>query len=136
MMSARMGVTQKSTNAPRSAKLLSQRLLNLLFQPDFITGVEAILLRQDLTTRVEGRFKGDHARVARALDAAVEQLAGALEEVSETATGVAASASQIEAGSRTLAHGASDQAGSLEQVSASARELAAMTRQNAASAAE
>jgi methyl-accepting chemotaxis protein len=94
------------------------------------------LARQDLTARVRGQYRGDHANIQNALNSALDTLARTLGTVADTASGVASSASQIDAGSKELARGASDQAASLEEVSASARELAAMTRRNAASAAE
>lgn len=95
-----------------------------------------MLAEQDLTGRVRGQYKGDHARIQNAINSAVETLSGALGAVARTAEGVASSATQIGAGSRELALGASDQAVSLQEVSSSARELAAMTKANASSAAE
>ncbi|MCC6929720.1 MAG: hypothetical protein IT359_12080 [Gemmatimonadaceae bacterium] len=94
------------------------------------------LAQRDLTSRVEGNYRGDHARIQQSLNSALDKLSEAMGAVTDTAQGVASSAQQIDAGSKELARGASDQAASLEEVSASARELAAMTRRNAASAAE
>jgi methyl-accepting chemotaxis protein len=94
------------------------------------------LAQRDLTARVTGEYKGDHARIAQSLNSALDNLSEALAAVASTAEGVAIGARQIDGGSKDLAHGASDQAASLEEVSASARELAAMTKRNAASAAE
>jgi len=91
---------------------------------------------RDLTSRVEGNYRGDHARIQQSLNSAMDKLSEAMSAVADTAEGVASSAQQIDAGSKELARGASDQAASLEEVSASARELAAMTKRNAASAAE
>ncbi len=94
------------------------------------------LASSDLTARVTGTFHGDHAKIQRAFNTALENLATALAAVSETAAGVSASAAQIDSGSRALAQSASDQAASLEEVSASARELSSMTKRNADSAVE
>ncbi len=94
------------------------------------------LAERDLTARVTGTFRGDHAKIQHAFNTALENLSGAMTAVSETAEGVATSAAQIDAGSQSLAQSASDQAASLEEISASARELSAMTRRNAESASE
>ncbi len=94
------------------------------------------LAQRDLTSRVDGNYRGDHARIQQSLNSAMDKLSVAMSAVADTAEGVASSAQQIDAGSKELARGASDQAASLEEVSASARELAAMTKRNAASAAE
>jgi len=94
------------------------------------------LAQRDLTSRVDGNYRGDHARIQSSLNSAIDKLAETMGAVADTAEGVASSAVQIEAGSKDVASGASDQAASLEEVSASARELAAMTKRNAASAAE
>lgn len=94
------------------------------------------LAQRDLTTRVQGEYTGDHARIQQSLNSAMDKLSEALGAVAATAADVATGAGQIDSGSKALARGASDQAASLEEVSASARELAAMTKRNAASAAE
>ncbi len=94
------------------------------------------LAERDLTARVTGTFHGDHAKIQHAFNTALENLAGAMTAVSETAEGVATSAAQIDAGSQSLAQSASDQAASLQEISASARELSAMTKRNAESASE
>jgi methyl-accepting chemotaxis protein len=94
------------------------------------------LASSDLTVRVNGTFPGDHAKIQRAFNSALENLSTALAAVSDTARGVSSSAAQIDAGSRALAQSASDQAASLEEVSASARELSSMTKRNADSAVE
>jgi methyl-accepting chemotaxis protein len=94
------------------------------------------LAERDLTARVTGDFNGDHAKIQRAFNSAMDNLSSTMSAVSDTADGVAASAHQIDAGSHALARSASDQAASLEEVSASAREMSAMTKRNADSAAE
>ena len=94
------------------------------------------LAERDLTARVNGTFNGDHAKIQRAFNTALENLEGAMGAVADTAQGVASSAAQIDAGSQALARSAADQAASLEEVSASARELSSMTARNADSAAE
>ena len=94
------------------------------------------LARRDLTARVHGSFRGDHARMQLAFNTALERLAQAMTDVAGTADGVAASADQIDQASKDLARGASVQAAVVEEVSASARLLASTTRTNAVSAGE
>jgi len=111
--------------------------LDLVIEPvNAATETLERLAQRDLTSRVEGNYRGDHARIQQSLNSALDKLSEAMGAVADTAEGVASAAQQIDAGSKELARGASDQAASLEEVSASARELAAMTKRNAASAAE
>jgi methyl-accepting chemotaxis protein len=91
---------------------------------------------RDLTARVTGTFRGDHAVIQRAFNSALQNLAETLHSVSESTDAVAGTASRIDADSQSLAAAAAAQAASLEEVSSSARELTAMTLRNAGSAAE
>jgi len=91
---------------------------------------------KDLTARVTGDYRGDHARIKEAVNHAVETLDKNLEQVSLGAEQVAGAAQQIGTGSQSLAQGTSEQASSLEEVSSSMQEMNAMTRQNAANAKE
>ena len=100
---------------------------------DALPTLEALAAR-DLTPRVGAGHAGDHARLARAIDAAMDVVADALGETAGASAQVAAAAGQIAGGSQTLAQGASEQAGALEEVAASLEELTATTRQTAAHA--
>jgi methyl-accepting chemotaxis protein len=91
---------------------------------------------RDLTTRVTGDFKGDHATIKTAINDAVTALSDALAQVASGAEQVSAAATQISSGSQSLAEGSSEQASSLEEVSSSLQEMASMTRQNAGNAKE
>jgi methyl-accepting chemotaxis protein len=92
------------------------------------------LAARDLRARVEGEYRGDHARIKEVVNAAAENLDAALTEVSAAAAHVASTSTQIGSGSEQLASRAGDQAGSLEEVSSSLQELASMTRQTAENA--
>ena len=92
------------------------------------------LAARDLTARVTGSYRGDHAKITNALNAAAGNLEAALGEVLTTAEQVAAASAQIGTGSHALAEGANEQASTLEEVSSSLSELTTRTRQNAASA--
>ena len=91
---------------------------------------------RDLSARVVGDYQGDHARIGDALNAAIENLDDALQQVSAGAEQVSAASTQITGGSQQLAEGASEQASSLEEVSSSLQELAAMARQTSGNAQE
>jgi len=92
------------------------------------------LASRDLTARVHGEYRGDHARIKEALNRAAQNLDGALTEVVVTASHVASASTQIGEGSEALARRASEQASSLEEISSSLQELSSMTKQNAESA--
>ena len=92
------------------------------------------LAQRDLTARVQGSYKGDHARITDALNKAAANLDAALTEVWATAEQVAAASGQIGTGSHALAEGANEQASTLEEVSSSLQELTSRTRQNAGNA--
>ena len=86
---------------------------------------------RDMTSRVEGAYQGDHAKIKNALNLAVENLETAMRQVQEATEQVASASGQISSGSQSLAQGANEQASSLEEVSASLEEMSSMTRQNA-----
>jgi methyl-accepting chemotaxis protein len=90
----------------------------------------------DLTARIMGDYKGDHAIFQNALNLTIKTLDDALHQVGIAAEQVAAAAGQISSGSQTLSRGSSEQAGSIEEVSSSLQEVAAMTKQNAQNAKE
>ncbi len=86
---------------------------------------------RDLTARVEGSYQGDHDRIKKALNTAVDNLERALSQVADAAGQVSNASQQIASGSQNLAQGANQQASSLEQVSANLEEMSSMTRQSA-----
>ena len=94
------------------------------------------MAERDLTARVRGDYKGDHARIKESLNTAIDNLENALSEVAATAGQVASAADEIAGGSQNLAEGASEQASSLEEVASSLQELASMATQNTGNARE
>jgi methyl-accepting chemotaxis protein len=89
---------------------------------------------RDLTARVEGRFRGDHARIKEAVNKAATELAEALSEVSVASEQVASASTQISHGAQGLAQSASEQASTIEEVSSSLHEMTAMAQQSAQNA--
>lgn len=89
---------------------------------------------RDLSVRVQGAYRGDHARIKESLNRAVGNLDEALQQVSVASGQVASAGVQITCGSQSLAQGTSEQASSLEEIASSMQEMAAMSQQSALSA--
>ncbi|MDF1503756.1 methyl-accepting chemotaxis protein [Roseisolibacter sp. H3M3-2] len=88
---------------------------------------------RDLTARMDGAYRGDHAALQAALNTALDNIVGALDDVAAAAGRVAQRAADIGSGSESLAAGTSEQAASLEEVAASLTELAGEAQRSAAS---
>jgi methyl-accepting chemotaxis protein len=91
---------------------------------------------KDMTARVKGDYKGDHAKIKESLNLAVDNLDKALQQVAIGAEQVASASVQVSTGGQSLSQGASEQASSLEEVSSSLQEMSSMTKQNALNARE
>ena len=89
---------------------------------------------KDLTVRVNGNYKGDHAKLKDSVNTTIENLDTAFTQVSQATEQVSSASQQISAGSQALAQGANEQASSLEEVSSSLEEMSSMTKQNAENA--
>jgi len=90
-----------------------------------------VLSRRDLRARVQGDYRGDHARVKEALNATAQALDAALSQVAQAAGQVSSAATQIASSSQSVAEGAAQQASAIEQTSASLGSMAQVTRQAA-----
>jgi methyl-accepting chemotaxis protein len=91
---------------------------------------------KDMTVRMKGEYKGDHARIKESLNIALENLSNALHQVAIGADQVASASVQVSGGGQSLSQGASLQASSLQEVSSRLQEISAMTKQNAFNANE
>ncbi|MBN1571522.1 MAG: HAMP domain-containing protein [Acidobacteria bacterium] len=91
---------------------------------------------RNLTARLTGEYKGDHATFQNALNLTIQTLDEALSQVSMAAEQVSNASLHISEGSQVLSQRASEQAGSIEEVSSSLHEVASMTRQNSDNARE
>ncbi|MCL6630549.1 MAG: MCP four helix bundle domain-containing protein, partial [Armatimonadetes bacterium] len=96
--------------------------------------VLARMAARDMTARVTGDYKGDHARIKEAINTAVENLHDGFVQVSVAADQVASAAEQISSASQSLAQGASEQASSIEEISSSLQEMDSVAKQNASNA--
>jgi methyl-accepting chemotaxis protein len=91
---------------------------------------------KDMTARIQGDYKGDHAKIKNSLNLATENLDKALQQVAIGAEQVASASVQVSTGGQSLSQGASEQASSLEEVSSNLQEMLSMTKQNAINARE
>jgi methyl-accepting chemotaxis protein len=94
------------------------------------------IANKDMTARIKGDYKGDHAIIKESLNMAVENLDKVLQHVAISADQVASASVQISTGGQSLSQGASEQASSLEEVSSSLQEMSSMTKQSALNARE
>jgi methyl-accepting chemotaxis protein len=85
---------------------------------------------KDMSIRMNGDYRGDHARIKESLNLAVENLDKALQQVAIGAEQVASASVQVSTGGQALSQGASEQASSLEEISSNLQEMSSMTKQN------
>ncbi len=95
------------------------------------TAVLERLAERDLRERMTGQYRGEHARIQRALNGALDSLSRVLTELQASGEQVASASGQIAGGAQQLAQGASEQAGSLSSVSDELGKLTASARTNA-----
>ena len=100
------------------------------------SGVLEKIAGKDMTARMMGDYKGDHAKIKESLNMVVENLDKALQQVAIGADQVASASVQVSTGGQSLSQGASEQASSLEEVSSSLQEMSSMTKQNTLNARE
>jgi methyl-accepting chemotaxis protein len=91
---------------------------------------------KNMTARVTGDYKGDHARIKESLNLAVENLDKALLQVAIGAQQVTSASLQVSTGGQSLSQGASEQASALDDISCNLQEISSMTKQNAIYASE
>jgi methyl-accepting chemotaxis protein len=90
----------------------------------------------DLTTRMDGRYEGEHARIQRSLNAALDTLERTMADIASSSEQVRTASGEIASGTQELAHGANEQAARLEEVASSLQELSTMATQNSGNARE
>ena len=130
-LAARAEVT-KHEGAFRSTLEGVNRTLDAVLAPvNDAAGVLDAIAQRDLRARVNGRYEGDHAKIAASVNATAEALHDALAQVAEVVEQVTSAATQIASSSQAVASGASEQASSLEETSASIDGVGGMTKQTA-----
>jgi methyl-accepting chemotaxis protein len=80
------------------------------------------LAQRDLTARMIGEYRGDHASLSDSLNTAIEDLGGALTEVRRESDGIHAAAQEIATAAQAQAIGATRQAGLLDAMSSEVTE--------------
>jgi methyl-accepting chemotaxis protein len=80
------------------------------------------LANRDLTARMVGSYRGDHALLSRSLNTAIADLGSALTDVRREAEGIHASTQEIASAAQDQADGATRSAGLLESVSSEVSE--------------
>jgi methyl-accepting chemotaxis protein len=93
-----------------------------------------VLARRDVTARVTGEYRGDHAKLKDALNATAEALQDALGRVADAAGQLSGAATRIASSSQQVAASASEQASALEGDDEQPRFDASMTQEAAAHA--
>lgn len=88
------------------------------------------LAQRDLRQRMEGHYRGDHARIKDAFNLAVRNLEDSFSQVASASNQIEAAAGQVASGSQSLAKGASTQAASIEEVVAALNQIGSMSQQN------
>ncbi len=90
----------------------------------------------NLTKKVQGKYQGDHAKIANALNNTINSLNDILNQVSIAVEQVASGSQQVSDSSQAVSQGATEQASSLEEVTSSMTEMGSQSRQNADNAAQ
>ncbi len=92
------------------------------------------MAQNDLSQRVKGEYKGDHAAIKRALNGSLDALNDILQQVNVAVEQVASGSGQVSDSSQSLSQGAAEQASSLEEVTSSMTQIGSQTQQNAENA--
>jgi methyl-accepting chemotaxis protein len=94
------------------------------------------LSKGDLTTLVQGDFKGDFAQLRDQLNGSFSNLSKLVRQISEVAFAVNSAARDISEGNANLSKRTQEQASSLEETASSLEELTVTVKQNAQNAAQ
>jgi methyl-accepting chemotaxis protein len=89
------------------------------------------LATYDLTVRMCGKYKRDHAQIKKALNSSLQSLQDAFQQVAGAVSLVTKAADEISRSSNAVAEGAADQAQSLKEISGSMEEISMQTKQTA-----
>ncbi|MCB0281239.1 MAG: PAS domain-containing protein [Calditrichae bacterium] len=94
------------------------------------------MVKGNLRVRMEGDYKGDHAKMKSALNQTLDSLNNILNQVAIAANQVSDGSQQVSDSSQAVSQGATEQASSLEETSASMTEIGTQSKQNAENASE
>ena len=96
--------------------------------------VVAALADGDLTTRIDGDYRGVFGRIRDDMNVMITALHGMVGKVAETVGSLKGAAGEISAGSKDLAQRTESQAASLEETAASMHQVTTMVQNNAENA--
>ncbi|OQB14389.1 MAG: Methyl-accepting chemotaxis protein II [Firmicutes bacterium ADurb.Bin193] len=91
--------------------------------------------RGNLTYRLEGDYKGDHAEIKDTLNRTLDALSAYISEINNASEQVLLSSQSVANGSQSLSQGATEQASSIEELTTSIAQIAEQTKENAGNAA-
>lgn len=94
------------------------------------TKVLEAMASKNLTTRLNGNYKGDHARIINALNTAIDNLSKSINSVSIASKEIASESSQLSSAGQVIAEGAMQQAEELEMVTKRLDEITSITGEN------
>ncbi|MEP6998956.1 MAG: methyl-accepting chemotaxis protein [bacterium] len=132
---ARRGSPEKFEGAYADLLHGTNEMLDALGRP--LEEARAVLERvaaRDLSARMTGDYKGDHAAIKDSLNSALMTISTTLEQLQAAINQVNSAASEIGDGSRDLAASAAEQAGSVDEVSERLHIVGARTKRNAVDA--
>ena len=112
-------------------------MLDAVVEP--ITEAKDVLARvanRDLSARVVGNYRGEHAAIKESLNSALDNIAEVFASLTVAIEQVNSAAGEIGDGSQELANGAGDQAGAIDQVTNRIKTVDERTKANAANARE
>ncbi len=97
-------------------------------------GVLEEMAKGDLTKKVTGNYKGDHALIKVAISSSLDSLNDTLGQVSSASDQITYGSQQVSDSSQSLSQGATEQASSLEQITSAMTQIGSQTKQNAENA--
>ncbi|HLW22970.1 MAG TPA: methyl-accepting chemotaxis protein [Steroidobacteraceae bacterium] len=98
------------------------------------TRVMTAMAGGDLTSRMEGEYSGDYAKLRDAVNGCTDRLKNVVNEIRTAAVSVASASTQIAQGNNDLSARSQEEASSLEETASSVEEMTATVKQNAENA--
>lgn len=87
------------------------------------TEILSVMATGDLTSRVEGNYKGDHLLIKNSINKVADSLSLALVEVGESISATASAANQISSSSEEMAAGAQEQSTQTSEIATSIEQM-------------
>jgi methyl-accepting chemotaxis protein len=131
---ARVEARWKDDSLNAFAKLLNSLVEAVASGVTETAKVMEALARGDLTTTMEGEYRGAFAELKRNVNATVARLSQTVIEIQASAGTIATATGQIASGAQNLSSRAENQAASLEEIAATMEEMSATVKTNAENA--